>query len=124
MVGISRKDQTGFTLIESMIALAIFSFMIYVMMQMQYSLERTTYWGRDRSLAAYLAQDKLEELKGLPYDDPSLVSGSDTVEKISRTWTVTDNTPDTDTKTIEVVVSWGSPVKTITIQTIIGKKND
>jgi type IV pilus assembly protein PilV len=113
----------GFTLLEVLIAVVVLAFGLLAIAQMQVIAIRFNYQGRDATEAVTLAKDRLESLKSLPFDNPSLV---DTTEdnnddltdtgiidhadpdnpiggRFTRIWNVADRV---DTKAVTVVVSW------------------
>ena len=68
----TKRTEGGFTLIEVMMALAIFSVGVLAVFAMQ-----TNSMGRSSSAvksnqAGFWAEDKAEELMSLPYNDPQL----------------------------------------------------
>jgi hypothetical protein len=88
---------------------------------------RSTTRARNLTTATNLAQQKIEELMGVPYNDAQLGAGTyndadNPIERIyTRTWTVTDNDPIQDMKTVTVNVTYlsGSKDNTVTLSTYI-----
>src|SRR6185369_7485390 len=85
----------GFTLIEVLVSIVIFSVAILGFAASTMSVIRDNQASHFVSVASALAQDKLEELKSNP---ATLASGgpiTDTLsgETFSRSWTVTNNSP-------------------------------
>jgi hypothetical protein len=64
--------------------------------------------------ASTLAQDKMEELRGLAPP----VSGADTKEGYTRTWTV-DDTPATGLRTLTISITWNNCASPQVITTMI-----
>ena len=102
--------QQGFTLVEILIAMAVFAIGILAVGSMQISAIENNASARMRSEATVLAADKLEDLMSSDYDDPGL---SDALHAelsdngIYRvTWGVTTNYPSFAVKTIELTVCW------------------
>jgi hypothetical protein len=68
--------------------------------------------GEDLSIAASLAQDRLERLKTLRSDDPDLVQGDHTDAenpvrgRFDLSWTITDDTPLPGMKMVDMTVSY------------------
>ncbi len=100
----------GFTLIEILIAMAVFAIGILAVGSMQISAIDNNASARTRSEATVLAADKFEDLMSLNYSHPDLGPGT-----VSRTgpnniyrlqWLVTENYPTWATKTIELTVCW------------------
>ncbi len=107
--------QRGSTLIEALVALAVFSISFAAIAHLQLELLRRGWELRARAAALHLAGDKLAELRtqsepaqygALATSDApeSVTVGSTTFE---RTWTVTPRA-DPPRKEIAVAVTWGS----------------
>ena len=103
--GCKRKAMAGFTIIEILFALAILAVGILGVASMQGSAVKGDLWAGQITRATNIAQDKIEALLSLPYD--SVVS-SQPVQfgHYNVSWTVADDTPMTDTKTIHLTVAW------------------
>jgi len=105
----SKKDE-GFTLIEVLIAISIFAIGMLAVATMQISAIKVNSNAGKITTRITWAQDKLEKLMALPYTDSQLqAAGSPFQETTSDgyivSWTVTDNTPITNTKLITVTVT-------------------
>jgi type IV pilus assembly protein PilV len=103
-----RQERDGFTLIEVLIAMGIFTAAVLGVAISATSVIKANQSSYSTTIAINLAQDKLEELKALP---ASLASGgpvTDTIngETFSRSWTVTSNSPITGMMRIAVTVAW------------------
>ena len=121
------SDNRGFTFIEVLIVLAIFSIGVLAVAVMQVTSISTNASARMSGEATALATNQVEALMALPYDDPDLdpaanphgfVQGAYTVS-----WTVTDSDIDSDgtndSKTVNVTVSCANRnAKEISIQYI------
>lgn len=99
-----RHGMWGFTLVETMIALFILAFALLAIGQMQIMAIQGNTLGNRMTAAVTLAQDKIEELRGLSYSQ--IVSGEDSSGVYTRVWDVQDDTPATGLKTVTVTVSW------------------
>jgi type IV pilus assembly protein PilV len=109
------NSDKGFTLIEVLIALAIFSIGILAVANMQFWSVKNNTTGNLTTLAAMLARVRMEELKSVS-DIATLVDGADPNNPIdadgnpggifNRSWTVTDPLGGGVTRRIEVTVSW------------------
>ncbi|GEM_PF-1468961 len=64
------KNESGMTLVESMIAILILLFGLLALAQaIAFSVVASKTFGRDSGLATAAAHDKMEELVGLPFGD-------------------------------------------------------
>jgi type IV pilus assembly protein PilV len=126
----AKDNQEGFTLIEVLIAMFIFAVGVLALAGLQ-----VTYIGGNASAqmqteATALGAQVIEHLKSLPFDaaeldpaanphqPPAGGSGPYTVS-----WTVADNTPVNNAKTIDVTVTPINRVngRQVNISTIIGE---
>ena len=102
------KKENGFTLIEVLIALAIFAVGMLAVAAMQNSaIKMNSTAGKLTHLTTW-GMDKIEELSALSYTDPSLDSSGNPHQEVSGeytvSWTVIDDNPMTNTKNITVTV--------------------
>jgi len=70
---LSRKN--GFSLIEAMIALVLFAVGMLAVGAMQIDSIKGNSFSQGLTQATVLSQQKLEELKNMPFDDSNLSSG-------------------------------------------------
>jgi prepilin-type N-terminal cleavage/methylation domain-containing protein len=109
-----RLQNGGFTLIEVLIAIAVFAIGMLAVGSMQISAVNNNFAARMRTEATILASEKMEELMSLEnYDDPLL---SDTTHTDSHPpgpnaiycmeWDVAEDYPLVSTKTITLSVRW------------------
>lgn len=139
------KGNTGFTLIEVLIAMVIFSVGILGVAMLQSGSIRGNTSARGVTDIALIATDRLEMLRSLPYDDPALATGvyvlnqeTDRIDNnyngmidetmpanetgpLTIQYTVTTDWPIDRTKTVTVTVThMGASVrKAVTMQQII-----
>ena len=121
------NSEKGIGLVEIIIAMLIFAVGITAAIRTLPVSNRSTTRARNLTTATNLAQQKIEELMGVPYNDAQLGAGTyndadNPIERIStRTWTVTDNDPIQDMKTVTVNVTYlsGSKDNTVTLSTYI-----
>jgi type IV pilus assembly protein PilV len=116
-------NQSGFTLLEVLIAISILTVGLLGVAQMQIMGIKANYFSGNTTAALTLAEEKMEDLLGKSYTDAELAGsgapGTDHNDAnnpidetgqaggiYSRMWTVIDNTPIADTKTVTVSVSW------------------
>jgi type IV pilus assembly protein PilV len=69
---VAMKAQEGFTLIEVLISLVIFSFGMLAVANMQIVAIRVNSFANRLTEGTTLVQDKIEELMGLPFNDANL----------------------------------------------------
>jgi prepilin-type N-terminal cleavage/methylation domain-containing protein len=124
-----RKKEQGFTLVEVMIALAIFSIGILGVAAMQTSSVTGNASAMGYTEGSTWAMDQVERLLNLPYTHANLDPASSPFSTTSPdgvytiNWTVTQPGPIPKTKQVVVTVSWqwGFPqrTKSVTIQNTI-----
>jgi len=105
--------REGFTLLEVLVAMAIFSVAILGLAIGATSILRANQTSYFNTVAANLAQDKLEELKARTVaniiscssncDSPALTYKNVT---FTRTWIVTANSPTNGVNRLDVSVQW------------------
>ena len=120
------RRQSGFSLIEMMIALGILAFGILATMAGQVAAMRFSTTSRDHTIAMKLAEEQMEtffvmsadDVKALtldsgystyPNDSDSPIdpdSGDGKTMAFNRNWTIEADTPETDVITITIDVSW------------------
>jgi type II secretion system protein I len=113
-----RTGNSGFTLIEVLVALAIFAIGILALTSLQAVYIGGNSSARMQTEATTLAAQMLERLKILPFEHDDLDSGGNPHQKVVGAyrieWNVSDNSPINEVKTIRITVrpesSWGRPV--------------
>jgi len=102
--------RKGFTLTEVLIALIILSVGILAITTLHITSMKSGYFSNNVAQATILAQDKLEFLKNLPYNDSDLSSGqhnegivSGTI--FSREYSIVEDAGNS-MKTITVIIDW------------------
>jgi type IV pilus assembly protein PilV len=121
-------DEKGFTLIETLMAIAVISIGLLALAALQTSAISGNAKAKKHSMAVLLAEDQIETYRNMPYDSipssPPTELGS-TLSPwgiFTRTTTVHDGTPVSGSKTIIVTVSWPDKVQRfVEFQTIIAQ---
>jgi len=122
-----QKDKAGgFTLIEVLIAMAIFAIGILAVTSMQIKAINGNTSAKIQTAETRLAVERMERLVGLPYDHEDLNElnnphqGVDDIYAI--VWNVTDDDPIAGTKTIRLSVSSSNPnAKPVSLNFIKGR---
>ena len=98
--------SSGFTVVEVLIAMVILSVGMLAIAGMMGVAIQANAFSSKMSLATRSAQQKLEQVKNATYS--TVVAGSDAADAngLTRSWTVTDDTPIANTKTIVADVTW------------------
>ncbi|MBE0595778.1 MAG: prepilin-type N-terminal cleavage/methylation domain-containing protein [Desulfuromonadales bacterium] len=104
------SSQAGFTLVEILIAMTIFAFGMLAVATLQITALTGNSAARGVTEANALAQNKLEELQSIPFDDVNGSAGPETISHYGKayalSWTVDDDLPVAGLKTIAVTVQW------------------
>lgn len=103
------NDQGGFTLIEALIALLVFTIGILATVSMQVSALKGNSIARNSTDAAAIAANVIEELRELPFDHANLGQGEHErgyVGYHSVSYTVQEADILGNTKTVQVTVGW------------------
>jgi type IV pilus assembly protein PilV len=121
----SIGPNAGFTLVESMLALAIMSVGLLALAGLQITALRGNALSRSMTTAVSIAEQRLEQLKNTPYSDIQAEAATQITASnlhFTRQVTVT-NGPLPNTKSVSVLVSWQDQSKTHTlpIATLIGQ---
>ena len=124
------KDEKGYTIVEVMIALAIFSIGFLAYSSLQMSATKSNTKSRWLTQAVTCATDRVEQLLDLPYAHADLAAGTHTLAEdadgidnnsdgridepsesgpLNFIWTVTDNVPLANVKTVNISITWSSP---------------
>nr|WP_319392831.1 prepilin-type N-terminal cleavage/methylation domain-containing protein [uncultured Desulfobacter sp.] len=121
-----RYNDGGFTLIEVLIALMVFSFGILSIGMMQLGAIGGNNFANQLTEATVFGSDQIEQMLSWDYDDDRLDSTNnnaytlpdgttnytadghqaDSDNVCHAYWQITDNTPVTDSKTIDITVFW------------------
>lgn len=111
---LQKPSENGFTLIETMIAMAILAIGILAVASMQITAFQGNRAARRQTEAVALAAQQLEELAALPYDDARLAGGSHSASGVGPAglydveWRIVADSPLPETKTVALTVQWKS----------------
>ena len=113
-------ENTGYSLLETLVAIAIFSITAVALTSSLTFGIRTSHASQRFTQATILAQDKLEVLCARP---ATRVSDTDSPQAgFTRTWTIIANTPQLGVTQIDVMVSWVDYLPhTITLSTVVNE---
>lgn len=102
-------DKKGFTLVEVMIALFIFSIGILGLTKMQITGIQTNDIAGKYTEGSSWGVAQIETLMATAYDNAALddnATGTDTDGIYTMNWTVTENDPVSNVKRINIIVTW------------------
>lgn len=113
-------NKKGLSLLELLIAISLFTFGLLGSTALTVTVIKGNHLAKKVTEATILAQDKMEQLKRLSYNN--LNTGSDSSSIYSIQWTTQDNTPSQDMKTITVTVNWtDTSIHEVRLETIRAK---
>jgi Tfp pilus assembly protein PilV len=106
-----RRRDAGVSLIEALVAIVLFALVMAAVATLAVGSMRHTMANRHGTQAMLLAQETLEQLRGVPYDEIADVDQTVTVggQDYSVVATVTDDDPGVGMKRIVVRVEWTGP---------------
>ena len=111
----------GFSLIEVVIAMSVMAFALIAIYSVFIRGASDIDYGKKKTIATTAAQEKLEQLRSLHFDDPLLTAGADTVTinnfTVDRIWTVTNMGPQLKEIKVDVIWKGRSSNQTYTITT-------
>jgi type IV pilus assembly protein PilV len=112
------QGEKGFTLVEVLVAMVVFSLAILAVGKMQIVAMQVTSAASRLTRGTTIAQDTIEQLMALPYTDILLNDDATEVGQVtthtdanppqgySITWSVDQDTPSAGVKTINLTVTW------------------
>lgn len=107
------KNKRGFTLLEAVMAMAIFSIGILAVGSMQLWNTKNNTTGNTTTEATMLARQKIEELKTVS-DLTALANGNDTIGIYTRTWEPSNLTG--TSRKLKVTVEWSRQGKNHSVE--------
>jgi prepilin-type N-terminal cleavage/methylation domain-containing protein len=132
----SALTNKGFSLIEVLVAIAIFAVGVLAVAKMQYWNTRNNTTGNITTQATMLAREKIEELKSLDFAEADLDFGNhddannpidengNTGGIYTREWDVSDPGIGSNARQIQVTVSWTRHGQTRDIELISITRGD
>jgi prepilin-type N-terminal cleavage/methylation domain-containing protein len=112
-------EQNGYSLVEILIAVTIFSIGILAVAGMQISSMYGNAFSRNTTGAVTIAQDRIEQTMDLSFDHADLSAGNytETQGMYNVAWTINDDVMAPNTKTIDVTLTWTQYGQPKTFQT-------
>ena len=112
----SLKDNTGFTLVEILVAMGIFAIGFLAVSSLQLSAGKNNRTASEITVAVNIASDQMERLINLPSDDagldPAANPHSDSQGKYTIEWVVTNTDINSDgiddAKIVNLTVTWNA----------------
>ncbi len=98
------SNDKGFTIIEVLVVIGLFAIGILAVASMQVTAFQGNRSAMLQTNAITLATERMENL--ISQDYAAIVSGNDTEANFDISWTVLNDTPMNNTKTITVTVTW------------------
>ena len=121
------RNERGVSLIEILIAIAIFSIGILAVVKMQTAAMRANTFSANLTRAVIdLNQKKAEDFLALDYSDSTVSDGSHGPEGsgiFSTNWQVSDDTPYLGAKTIVITTTWSDQSGNHTLMTTVVKSH-
>lgn len=112
-------SNDGFTLVEILVALIVFLIGALGVAGLLLNLMYANRGATNRTRADELLYEKVEELQSIPYGGVSDGTDQKTVAGVvfTREWTVTDDEPIDNVRTIELVTRWSDHGEIFEIRT-------
>lgn len=130
-VSVFRREE-GFTLLEALIAMTIVSIALLATGSLLFAITGFNRHSRQRTAATTLAQDRLEEMKLIPYS--TIIGGTTTETGLDEDGNtggdaiydrviVIDDTSYPGMKTIAVTVNWNhmGDIRNVTLRSAVSK---
>ena len=110
--------RAGFTIVELLVAMMVFAIGVLGLAATTATVARLMGSASRQSMAAALAQSRIEKLRGVPC--ASIASGSDTVRGITSTWTATAVTRGVNiTETVSFPLAGGGTRTRVYMTTVV-----
>lgn len=129
------RGDAGFTLVEVLIALVIFTIGLLGTAALTVAVIQTNIISKRQSQAIVHAQDRLEEVRELGYSDAMSADGVDYLDPATQTWAadnpylsykrdtdVVPNTPAADMVTVTVTIFWDADNRSVSMSNIFAEQ--
>ncbi len=124
-----RQNDTGFTLIEVLIAIVILSVGLLGMASLTVGIIKGNKTSNNFTMAATCAQDKLEDFQrlgysGIPATDTTVTEDYNSMTgygEFKRVTLTTVDSPEANMKTVTVTVYWDSDAHSLVLNTILSQ---
>jgi len=94
------NNDSGFTILEVIVAVIILTLSLLLLLNMGMVALEGNDWSNKATMSTQLLQEKMEELR----TSQILVNGLDTVNTITRSWTVTNTA--SHLRRVDMTASW------------------
>jgi prepilin-type N-terminal cleavage/methylation domain-containing protein len=114
-----KKQQSGFTIVELVTAIVVMGIIIPAVSIALTNLAVVNHLARDQSLANFIAQNEVETLRSAGYNN--LTAGTTNISSMlpstigspkSASYTITNDTPTTGVKRVDISISYTEYRKT------------
>ena len=119
------ESESGFTLIEVIIAISVLTIGILAVASMQVSAIRGNSFAIRQTESTTIALDRMEKIMALSYEDAELAAGSHTdpspPSRYGVVWNVAADSPLNNAKRVTVMVTWTDhgTNKTVSLERIV-----
>jgi type IV pilus assembly protein PilV len=118
-------QNTGFTLLEVLVALILLTFGMLGVANLTIGVIKGNSYSKNVTTATIVAQQQIEQAQRLGYTNSNSLAGSANISmggtSFTRTTTVTNATPAANMKTVSVSVSWSPGNNSVSLNTIISQ---
>ncbi|MFN2432926.1 MAG: prepilin-type N-terminal cleavage/methylation domain-containing protein [Gemmatimonadota bacterium] len=116
----------GFTLIEVVVAIFVVSLTVMALGPVMAGINRGTSYGQSMTIASGRVQEKIEELRNVPY--ANILDGSEVLSgpTMTRSWSVVDEPVVNALKEVDVIVTWTNREgvdQHVSVRTFIASRN-
>jgi len=121
----SRPKDAGFSLIEVMVAMTFLAIGLLGIAQLIPMGMAGVTEARVRTNAVQTGQAIVDSLRAADYDSLDAGDFSESNGRFTTTWTITDNTPMTGMRRVDLVTTWGPDTnpRTVTLNTYLTRNH-